>query len=99
MIISAALDRPIEWASIAAMPPPPIQPSLISGAAKRALLDARRISHNSPVSSPPPSAWPFTDALLGFSRRWLASQSQDLSRTPQGLPYTYSSTHSTPTHT
>ena len=48
MIISAALDMPIEWARCIAMPPPPIQPSLISGAANWALSEAMRMSQTSP---------------------------------------------------
>ena len=54
MIISAALDMPIEWARCIAMPPPPIQPSLISGAANWAFSEAMRMSHDIAVSSPPP---------------------------------------------
>ena len=38
------------------MPPPPIQPSLISGAAKRAFGEAMRMSADSAISSPPPKA-------------------------------------------
>ncbi len=56
MIISAAFDGPTACARFTACPPPPIQPSLISGAAKLAVLDAMRISHAIAVSSPPPNA-------------------------------------------
>ncbi len=38
------------------MPPPPIQPSLISGAANDAVSAAIRISQVIAVSSPPPNA-------------------------------------------
>ena len=55
-IISAALEGPIEWARNAAIPPPPIQPSLISGAANCAVSDAIRMSQLIAVSSPPPNA-------------------------------------------
>ena len=56
MIIIAALDGPIEWARNAAIPPPPIQPSLISGAANCAFAEAMRMSQLIAVSSPPPKA-------------------------------------------
>ncbi|MNL39100.1 hypothetical protein D3C87_1613560 [compost metagenome] len=55
-IIIAAFEAPIEWDRPAAMPPPPIQPSLISGAANLALVEAMRMSQLIAVSSPPPKA-------------------------------------------
>ena len=56
MSMTAAFDGPIEWARNVDMPPPPIQPSLISGAAKLAVVDASRMSQMSAVSRPPPKA-------------------------------------------
>jgi hypothetical protein len=64
----------MEWARNVDMPPPPIQPSLISGAAKLAFAAAIRMSQLIAVSSPPPNAYPFTAAMVGLRSLRTASQ-------------------------
>src|SRR5699024_4217118 len=72
--ITAALLDPTAWASSGDMPPPPTQPSLISGAANVAVSAARRMSQVRAASRPPPKAYPFTAATTGLRSSRSASQ-------------------------
>jgi hypothetical protein len=72
--MTAALPGPMLCARSADIPPPPIQPSLISGAANVAVCAASRISQPSASSRPPPSAYPFTAAITGLRSARIASQ-------------------------
>src|SRR5699024_6104447 len=56
------------------IPPPPTQPSLISGAANVAVSAASRMSQVRAASRPPPKAYPFTAATTGLRSSRSASQ-------------------------
>ena len=69
------------WASPRATPSPGTSPTCDSGMPNLAVASATTMSQTIVSSQPPPSAWPWTAAIVGFENSSTARRALSASRT------------------